>query len=229
MTNINTQSRIRVIVAEDHVIFRDGLRLLMENTPAIEFVGEAPNGKILFDLVKMHKPDVVLTDLCMPVMGGVEAIQKISSLPFKVQSIGISTFEYEQLIIQAMEAGAMGYLSKNADREEIIQAIQTVSGNYYYYCRRTTNRMIKHLSLSKYHSFKKETPVRLTDKEVDIIRLICMKKTSKEIGEQLFLSKKAIDKYRISILQKINEKTSVGIVLYAIKNGIFTIDELNSE
>jgi len=229
MTNLDKQDPARVIIAEDHIIFRDGLRLLLENNPTVKFVGEAPNGKILVDLVKMHKPDVVLTDLCMPVMGGVEAIQKINCLPFKVQCIGISTFEYEQLIIQALEAGAMGYLSKNADREEIIEAIHTVSGNYYYYCRRTTNRMIKHLSLSKYNSSKKESPEGLTEKEVEIIRLICMKKTSKEIGEQLFLSKKAIDKYRINILQKINEKTSVGIVLYAIKTGIFTIDELNNE
>jgi len=226
MSNTHEHKPIRVVIAEDHVIFRDGLRLLMETNPFVEFAGEAVNGQKLLELVKTQKPDIVLTDLCMPVMGGVEAIQKISALPFKVQCIGISTFEYEQLIIQALEAGAMGYLSKNADREEIIEAIQTVHENYYYYCRRTTNRMIKHLSLSKYHPFKKENIAILTEKEIEIIRLICKKKTSKEIGQQLFLSKKAIDKYRIAILQKIKEKTSIGIVLYAIKNGLFTIDEL---
>lgn len=226
MSDTYAQKPIRVVIAEDHVIFRDGLRLLMEHSPAVEFAGEAANGQKLLELVKIQKPDVVLTDLCMPVMGGVDAIQKINCLPFKVQCIGISTFEYEQLIIQALEAGAMGYLSKNADREEIIEAIQTVHENYYYYCRRTTNRMIKHLSLSKYHPFKKDDKAVLTEREKEIIRMICMKKTSRAIGEQLFLSKKAIDKYRITILQKIKEKTSIGIVLYAIKNGLFTMDEL---
>jgi len=217
---------IKVAIAEDHVIYRDGLRLLMENCSLVQFVGEAVNGQRLVELVRVCQPDVVLTDLCMPKMSGIEAIQKIKALSIHTKCIAISTFEYEQLIIQAMESGAKGYISKNAEREEIIEAIQTVYENFNYYCRRTTTRMIKHFSLSKHVPGGKKSTAALTEREIEIIRLICRKKTSEEIGEALFLSKKTIDKHRANILQKINEKTTVGIVLYAIRTGLFMIDEL---
>lgn len=217
--------KIRVVIADDHEIFRDGLRDLLQNNPNTEFVGEASNGKELVALATLHKPDIALADLRMPIMGGVEAINILTQLPSPVKCIALSNFEYEQIIVESLEAGAMGYISKSAEREEIIEAIQTVYDGYYYYCKRTTARMMKLISTSKYNPQKNEAFPALKTREKEIIRLICQQKTSEEIGKLLFLSKKAIEKERLAILAKIGEKTSIGMVIYAIKNGIYSVEE----
>lgn len=216
---------IRVAIAEDHSLYRDGLKMLLQNNPATELVAEAANGFELVGLVKKHAPDIVLTDLRMPVMGGVEAITEITRLALHVKCIAFSNFEYEQIIVESLEAGAMGYISKSAEREEIIEAVQTVHDGYYYYCKRTTARMMKLISLSKYNPQKKEELPALKMREKEIIRLICQQKTSEEIGRLLFLSKKAIEKERLVILAKIGEKTSIGMVIFAIKNGLYSVEE----
>lgn len=224
MSDNTFDKKIRVVIAEDHNLYRDGLKMLLLNNDKTDFIAEAANGKELVDLIKQHKPDIALTDLRMPIMGGVEAITEIVRLPFHVKCIAFSNFEYEQIIVDSLEAGAMGYISKSAEREEIIEAILTVYDGYYYYCKRTTARMMKLISTSKYNLQKKDTFPALKTREKEIIKLICQQKTSEEIGRLLFLSKKAIEKERLVILAKIREKSSIGIVIFAIKNGLYSVD-----
>jgi DNA-binding NarL/FixJ family response regulator len=212
--------KITVIIADDHDVYRDGLRMLLNTDKDIEITGEASNGKQLIDLVKEHTPDVILTDLIMPGVDGVQAIKEI----FKsgvTRIIALSTFDTEYLIVEALEAGALGYILKNAQKGEIIEAIKTIYEFNPYYCKSTSSRLVKLISKSKFNPYTKENLDLFSDKEKEIIRLICEEKTSEEMGTILFMSKRTVDGIRAKILSKMNVKTVAGVAIYAIKNSIF--------
>src|SRR5690349_946936 len=118
-----TETEIKVIIADDQDVYRDGLRLLLNKDKEIKIIAEASNGRKLADLVKQFKPNVVLTDLVMPEMDGIHAIKEISQAVPNVQCIAITTYESDHLIIESLEAGAIGYIMKNAQRGEIVEAI----------------------------------------------------------------------------------------------------------
>ena len=129
--------KIKVIIADDHELIRDGLKLLFNGDEQIQLIGEAVNGKELIELAAKQIPDVILTDLIMPVKDGVEAIKELFSRGIK-RIIALSTFDSERLIVDALEAGAIGYILKNAQRGEIVEAIIKVYNFKPYYCSSTT-------------------------------------------------------------------------------------------
>jgi DNA-binding NarL/FixJ family response regulator len=212
---------IRVLIADDHDIFRDGLSLLLLKEPTIELVGDAANGKQLIQMAKELHPDIVLTDLKMPEMDGIEAIQTIKELYPAIKSIALSSFDSDAMVIDALEAGAMGYIIKNADRGEIVDAIRMVYTGSPYYCKTTSGRLVKLIARSEFNPYKADASKLFSDKEKEIIRLICEEKTSKEIGELLFMSSRTVEGHRVKILEKMNVKTTAGVAIYAIKNGIY--------
>jgi DNA-binding NarL/FixJ family response regulator len=212
--------KIRTIIADDHDLFRDGLRMLLNSDDAIEIVAEAANGVELIEMFKKHKPDVILTDLIMPGKNGVEAISEMRRKGFK-RTIAISTFESEYLIVQALEAGAIGYILKNAQKGEIIDAIKTVYKFIPYYCRSTNARLVRLISKSNYNPYRNSVPALFSQREKEMIRLICEEKSSEEIASLLFMSKRTVDGIRARILTKMNVKTVAGVAIYAIKNSIF--------
>jgi DNA-binding NarL/FixJ family response regulator len=213
---------IKVIIADDHDLYRDGLRMLLEKDKDIEVIGEAANGKQLVELVKQNPPDVVLTDLIMPGVDGVAAIKEIFKTGF-TRIITLSTFDSEHLIVEALEAGALGYILKNAQKGEIIEAIKTINDFRPYYCRSTSSRMARLVGQSKFNPYTKEKLDLFSEKEKEIIRLVCEEKSSEEIGKILFMSKRTVDGIRAKILSKMNVKTVAGVAIYAIKNGIYHI------
>jgi DNA-binding NarL/FixJ family response regulator len=221
---MNKNDTIKVIIADDHDLYRDGLKMLLSRDQEIEIVNEAYNGRILIKVVKQHKPDVVLTDLMMPDTDGIRAIREISEWDASIRCLAISTYDTDHLIIEALEAGAMGYLIKNADRGEILDAIKTVYNYHPYYCKSTTLKLARQISRSKFNPYTKENRELFSEKEKEIIRLICEEKTSEEIGKVLFMSRRTVEGMRSRILEKMNVKTPVGAVIYAIKNGIYFIE-----
>ncbi|MDH7462195.1 response regulator transcription factor [Chitinophagaceae bacterium 26-R-25] len=218
--------QIKLVIADDHEIFRDGLALMLGKQPNIELAAQAEDGNELVDIVKKHEPDVILTDIKMPRLDGIAATQEILKLYPAAKIIALSMFDEESLIVDMLEAGAKGYLLKNADKQEILDAITEVYNDKVFYCRHTSARLASLIVKSKFNPHKKQQLPAFTDREKEIIKLICKQLTAQEIGENLFLSKRTVEGYRIKILEKMNVKNTAGVVVYALKNNLISEEEL---
>jgi two-component system response regulator NreC len=215
---------VRVIIADDHAIFRDGLKQALASEENIFLVGEAADGKELVRLVMENKPDVILTDIRMPVMDGISAAKKILEISPDVSIVGLSMFDDEGHIVEMLEAGARGYLLKNADKSEIIDAINTVFQGDLYYCKHTSYTLAKMISSSKFNPHKRKEKIEFSERELEIIRLICEQLTNKEIAEKLYLSTRTVEGHRLKIQEKMHAKNTAGIVIMALKLGLYHTD-----
>jgi DNA-binding NarL/FixJ family response regulator len=219
---MDSTKKIKLLIADDHEIFRDGFKLMLSKFSDIQLIGEAENGKKLLELAKKFKPDVVITDIKMPVMDGIEATQKIIELFPQIGIIGLSMFDEDDLIVDMLEAGARGFLIKNAGKYEITEAIRTVYSGDPYYCKTTSNKLSKRIAKSHFNPFKKNDKLEdeFSHRDREIIYLICREYTNKEIADKLFLSIRTVEGYRLKIQEKMNVKNTVGLVIYAVKNGL---------
>jgi two-component system, NarL family, response regulator NreC len=211
---------IKLLIADDHEIFRDGFKLMLSKFTDIELVGEAENGRELVELTKKLKPDVIITDIKMPIMDGIDATQKISEKYPDIGIIGLSMFDEDDLIIDMLEAGAKGFLIKNAGKLEITEAIRTVYEGEPYYCKTTSHKLTNLIAKSRFNPYKKVNKIEFTDKERIIIQLICKELSNKEIADKLFVSSRTVEGHRLKILDKMNVKNTVGLVVYAMKHGL---------
>ena len=216
---------IRLIIADDHEVYRDGLKTLLEKANGREFqvIGEAANGKELILLCEQLKPDVVLTDIMMPSMDGIEATAYLTKNIPTINVIALSMFNQDNLILDMLNSGAKGYLIKNAHKDEILDAIESVFKGNPYYCKSTSLKLAKLIAASTFSGTANKTKAVFTEKELAITCMICQEKTSKEIGETLFLSTRTVDEYRIRIREKMEVKSTAGMVIYAIKNELFKL------
>lgn len=217
--------QIRVMIADDHDVYRDGLRMLLSRDPSINVIGEAANGHSLLSLLGSISAEIVVTDLRMPVMDGVEVIREIGLSFPGVRSIALSTFDSEHLIVEALEAGALGYVIKNAQRGEIIEAVKTVHGGSPYYCASTSAHLVRMISQSRFNPYMEKQRALFSEREQQIIRLICEEKSARQIGQQLFMSTRTVEGVRGKIMDKMNVRTSAGIAIYAIKNALYHIGQ----
>jgi len=221
---MSTEIPIRIILADDHEIFRDGFKAMLKKQPSVELIGEAANGEELVELTRRLKPDVVVTDIKMPRMDGLQATKILSKEFPEIGIVALSMIDEETLIVDMMEAGAKGYLLKNAHKTEIIEAIKAVNEGSIYYCDGATAKLIKMIAKSdKIPFIKKVSKPDLSQKEIDVILLICQEKTNKEIADHLNLSIRTIEGYRDRIFEKVGAKNSAGVVVYAIRNKIYSV------
>ncbi|TMI87326.1 MAG: response regulator transcription factor [Bacteroidetes bacterium] len=219
----SSYSPIRLVIADDHEIFREGLESLFNKQKEIELAGEAINGKQLLEQAERLLPDVILTDIKMPVIDGIEATKILTEKFPQIGIIALSMFEDENLIVEMLEAGAKGYLMKNAHKHEIIAAINAVYNQESYFCNHTTMKLAKLIGKSRFNPFKEPIKPGFTEKEREMIKLICQEFSNKEIATTLHQSPRTIEGYREKILEKTKAKNTAGIVIYAIKNGIYKI------
>lgn len=217
---ITTQNDIRILIADDHEIFRDGFKLMLSKRNEIKLLGEAENGRELVNLVKENKPDVVITDIKMPLLDGIEASRQISSQFPDIGIIGLSMFDEDDLIVDMLEAGAKGFLLKNAGKDQIVEAIHTVYEGNPYYCKSTSNKLTRMIAQSRFNPYIRKTKVEFSEREREIIQMIVQEMTNKEIAERLFLSVRTVEGYRLTVMEKMEVKNTVGIVIYAIKQGL---------
>ena len=217
---------IRLAIADDHEIFRDGLALMLSKQQDVSLVGQAGNGRELLELVGAEQPDIVMTDIKMPVMDGIEATRLLLQKFPDLKIIALSMFDEENLIVDMLEAGARGYLLKNADKQEILEAINNVFEDKTYYCRHTSARLASMIVKSRFNPYRKTEPVSFNEREKEIIRMICQQCTTQEIGEKLFLSKRTVEGYRTKILEKMNVKNTAGVVIFALRHHLITEKEL---
>jgi DNA-binding NarL/FixJ family response regulator len=209
---------IRLVIADDHEIFRDGLALMLSKQDAVVLAGQAADGEELLQLVGEVRPDIVLTDIKMPRLDGIAATRILLERYPGLKIIALSMYEEDDLIVEMLEAGAKGYLLKNADKKEIMEAVLTVSGGNIFYCKHTTAHLASLIVKSKFDARKKAYESVFTDREKDIIRLICRQHTAQEIGDRLYLSKRTVEGYRTRILEKMDVKNTAGVVIFALKH-----------
>jgi DNA-binding NarL/FixJ family response regulator len=220
-------SPIEIILADDHEIFRDGFRLMLKKYEEIKLVAEASDGKELVELARELKPDIIVTDIKMPVMDGIEATKLlVKELPF-IGIVALSMYDEESQIVEILEAGAKGYLIKNAHKTEIVEAIKTVYKDQNYYCLQTTKTLAERIAGSTFKPSKPGDSPTFSEKDIDIIRLICEELSNKEIADRIGLSKRTVEWHRKEISEKLHTKNTAGIVVYAMRNKIYPISKAN--
>jgi DNA-binding NarL/FixJ family response regulator len=216
---------ITIAIADDHEIFLDGLSLMLSRQQNFSICGQVSNGLHLLELVGSKRPDLVLTDIKMPVMDGIETTKLIRQKYPEVKVIALSMFDEEKLIIEMLEAGASGYLLKNAHKNEIIDAVTSVYEGKNYYCSHTSSLLASMIVRSRFKSGK-EKEISFTEREKEIIKLICQQYTAQQIADKIFLSKRTVEGHRIKIMEKINAKNMAGLVIFALKNNIISEEDI---
>jgi DNA-binding NarL/FixJ family response regulator len=213
---------VRIIIADDHRLFREGLVNLLSDSKDIEIIAEAENGNDAIEKAKELNPDIIVMDIGMPILNGVEATGKlVKELP-AIKVIALSMHSEKQYIKGMLEDGAAGYLFKNCAYDELIEAIHTVKAGKKYLSDKITEIMIRDY-LGKEESMS-EPDSELTERESEILKLIAEGVPTSEISELLFLSVKTIGTHKQHLLEKLNLKTSTDLVKYAIKKGIISLD-----
>jgi DNA-binding NarL/FixJ family response regulator len=220
------KKQISLVIADDHEIFRDGLALMINKQENLSLVGQAGNGRELIQLVNDKKPDIVITDIKMPYMDGIAATRLMLQQDPLLKIIALSMFDEEDLIVEMLEAGAKGYLLKNADKKEIQEAILTVHEGNIFYCKLTSTRLASLIVKSKFDPHKKKSSDLFTERERQIIELICLQHTAQEIGERLFLSKRTVEGYRTRILEKMEVKNTAGVVVFALRHNLIREEDI---
>lgn len=216
---------IKVVIGDDHELYRDGLQLLLSRLDGVQLTGQATNGEELIDIVGKLRPDIVLTDIKMPVKDGIEATKHITEHYPDTGVIALTMYEDEEQIIEMLEAGAMGYLVKNAAKEEMEAAIHAVYNKQNYYCNQTTLKITKMVARSRFNPYKQRQKVFFKDTELEIIKLICEGLTSKEIASRINLSYRTVEGYRTRILEKMEVHNTASIIIYAIKNQLVNMEK----
>jgi DNA-binding NarL/FixJ family response regulator len=184
-------------------------------------IAEAADGRQLVEMTERLNPDVVVTDIKMPGIDGIQATKMLTEKFPAVNVIALSMFDDENLIVDMLEAGARGYLLKNAHKTEIIEAIKAVHHHEIYYCNHTTRKLAALIAKSKFTP--NQPKPQFTDKEIEIIQLICQEYSNKEIATQLHIGPRTIESYRERIMEKMNVRNTAGIVVYAIRKNIYKI------
>ena len=211
---------MKILLVDDHTLFRNGLKMLLDTLPGYEVTGEASNGKEFLGLIANFEYDIVFLDIEMPEINGIEAAKRAIELKPDLKIITLSMYGDEEYYDQMVDAGAKGFLLKNTNLQEVKAAIDTVmnGGNYF------SQELMQSL-LRNYKSIKdvKEPEAELSEREVEILLLICSGLSNQEIGDQLFISKRTVEKHRANIHSKTNCKNTAGLVMYAIKNQLIAL------
>lgn len=208
-----------IILVDDHKLFREGLKLLLENLDYINNVYEAANGEEFLKLVEKKQPDIVFMDIEMPVMDGITATRQVLELHPGLNIIALSMYGDENYYTPMINAGAKGFILKNSGIQDVETAIHNVVSGNNYFSQEILNRLLN--GIRKKSKTKKSD--ELTEREEEVLFHICKGLSNQEIADTLYLSKRTVDKHRENLLAKTNSKNTAGLVMYAVKNGIVAI------
>lgn len=214
---------INLAIADDHKIFRNGLKATLEDYPDFNLLIEASNGKELIGLLADHEPDVILMDIKMPEMDGMQTTAYINQHFKNIKVLALSMHNEDKYIVDMMKAGASGYLLKNAEPEEIIEAIQTVHNKGFYFNEHLSVTLIKQLVGPGHADNTGQQSVELNDREIEVLKLVCQECSNQEIADKIFLSVRTVEGYRARLFEKTGSKNLVGLVIFAIKRGIISV------
>jgi len=214
---------IKILIVDDHSILREGLRLLFENQPDLKVVAEAENGRTAVELAKKHSPDIIVLDVSMPDMNGIEATRLITQDNPYSKVIGLSVHINKEHIVGMFKAGASGYLLKNCNWEEVIKAVHSVMENRLYLSSGINDLIIKDYMelLEKQNTSAYST---LSDRECEVLQLLAEGKSCKDIAAILNLSSKTVDVFRYKIMKKLGLYSIAELTKYAVREGLTSVE-----
>lgn len=211
--------KIRIIIADDHQLFRNGLKILLDSFPEFEVTGEASNGEEFLNLLNNTEADIVLMDINMPEMDGIEATRKGLRICPGINIIALSMYGEEEYYYKMVDAGAKGFLLKDSDIAEVKEAIMTVNKGGSYFSQELLYHVIQKIK----HREHENKSANLSKREKEILFKICEGLSNQEIAETLFISKRTVDKHRANLLGKTNSKNTASLILFAIRNKLIEI------
>ncbi len=211
---------IRVLLADDHPVLRTGLRTLIEQEADMVVVGEASDGHKAVELSGRLLPDVVIMDISMPGLDGLEATRQIRALDLPSQVLILTVHAQERYLFPVLKAGAAGYVNKTAADMELVAAIRTVAGGGAFLHPAMTRRLLEDVIAGVSRGEERDSYDRLSEREREVLKLVASGFTSREIAEQLGLSPKSVETYRSRIMEKLELNTRADLVSYALRRGL---------
>jgi DNA-binding NarL/FixJ family response regulator len=210
---------IKVAIADDHALFRAGVKTSLAAKKDVELIAEADNGMQLLNLLRHVEPDVILLDIQMPIMDGIQTLPEIRKLRPDAKVIILSMHNDHSMISKLMEIGANSYLTKNSDSETIYQAIKTCFEQEFFFNELTNKALLTGLRTKRTDAIGPQD-VNLSEKEMRVLKLMCEEKTTKEIADIVEISPRTVEAIRDKLKTKTGAKSMAGLVMYAVKNGI---------
>jgi two-component system, NarL family, response regulator NreC len=214
------KSSIRILIADDHTLFRKGLRLLLENQPGFEVLADAADGRAAVALAEQFSPDVVVMDVAMPVLNGIEAARQISSKSARTAVVFVSMHSDESYVLKALKSGARGYLLKDSAEQDLINAVVAVSEGKAFFSPAISKMLMEDYIRQMQGRQVEDSYELLSTREREILQLLAEGRNNKEIASLLNLSLYTVETHRSNILQKLNLHSQAELILYAVRKGV---------
>jgi DNA-binding NarL/FixJ family response regulator len=215
--------KIRVLIVDDHTLVRDGIKALLALATDIEVVGEAANGMEALEKVKEYAPDVVLMDLAMPIMGGLEATRRIRKEFTGTKVLALTQYDDADYVVPVIEAGARGFVTKMSAFSELATAIQAVYRGESYLSPSAATALVEEFQVKRGAEGEKDPYQQLTDREREVLKLLAEGYTAREIADMLVVSPKTVEWYRTSLMEKLNIHNKADLIKFAIRKRVITI------
>ncbi|MGM0545766.1 MAG: response regulator [Bacteroidota bacterium] len=214
---------INILLVDDHDIVRDGIQMLLEDEVGFTISAEAENGAKAIEACQKHDIDLIIMDINMPEMNGIEATEKIMESFDDIKVLALTMMDEDQHIRQMIEAGASGYILKSSDKIELVEAITSILNGQHYFSDDATHSVMMDL-VQGTTTEQSSDPANLTKREKEVLGLIVKENTNQEIADQLYISTRTVDAHRRNLLQKTGAKNTAGLVTYAIKHNLVDLD-----
>ncbi len=217
--------KIRVIIADDHIVLREGTRELLQKESDLEVVGEAGDGEEAVELVRKLKPDVAIVDIAMPKLNGIEATKQIKAISPSTAVLILTGYDYDQYIFALLEAGAAGYLLKDVRGQEVIEAIRALKAGESVLHPVVARKALDHFVRTRSGAKASKLPA-LTEREVEVLRFAAKGRGNKEIAKELSLSVRTVQAHLVNIFNKLKVSSRIEAVLLGLKNGLLTLEDI---
>jgi len=215
---------IHVLIAEDHLMVRAGIRALLEKAGDIQVVGEASNGQEAVEMTEKFTPDVLVMDIMMPRLNGIQAAENIRKIKVSTRILLLSMYSDEELVYQALQSGVKGYVLKTSVSDELLWAVRAVANGKTYLSSQVSEIMVEHAVNPRVHGLDHDPLSNISPREKEILQLIAEEHTSTEIARLLFISEKTVEKHRASLMEKLNVRNLAGLVKFAVKHRLVDPD-----
>jgi len=218
-------AKIRIVIADDHIVVREGTRELLQKESDLEVVGEAGDGEETVELVRKLKPDVAIVDIAMPKLNGIEATKQIKAISPSTAVIILTAYDYDQYVFALLEAGATGYLLKDVRGQEVIKAVRAAKAGESVLHPAIASKALDHFIRTESRAKASKLPA-LTEREIEVLRCAAKGRANKEIAEELDLSVRTVQAHLVNIYNKLKARSRIEAVVLGLKNGLLTLEDI---